>query len=85
MNEVIEQNAVSWIFPGAVPLQQLQRFKEVAEVSFVSIAIEEGCLEFYGAQAHTIMCTDWANENKFQYIQVLDDVFKNFKDKAGWS
>lgn len=85
MNEVITENAVSWIFPGAVPLQQLQVFREVVEGSFKSIDFEEGCLEFYGAQAHTIMSTDWPNENKFQYIQVLDDVYTNFKDKAGWA
>lgn len=85
MYDLVTENAVSWIFPGAVPLQVLQRFREVVGDSFVSISTEEGCLEFYGAQAHTIMCTDWANENKFQYIQVLDDVYKNFKDKAGWA
>lgn len=83
MNEVFAENAVSWTFPGAVSLQQLQKFREGLEASFIYADAEGDCFGFYGAQAHTIMCTDWPNENKFQYLQVLDDVFKNFMDKVG--
>lgn len=83
MNKVNEQNALSWVFPGAVSLQQLQVFRESLEASFTIADGEGDCLGFYGAQAHTIMCTDWPNENKFQYLQVLDDVYTNFMDKVG--
>ncbi|WP_411736060.1 hypothetical protein [Paenibacillus sp. M2] len=81
MEEVIEQNALSWIFPGAVPLQQLQHFRERLVESFIHA--DEDYLEFYGTQAHAIMRMDWPNENKFQYLQVLDDVYTELADKAG--
>lgn len=44
MNEVASENAVSWIFPGAVPLQQLQVFREKLVESF--IIADEDYLEF---------------------------------------
>lgn len=81
MNEVTAENTVSWIFPGAVPLQQLQAFRERLVESF--IVADEDYLEFYGTQAHVIMRMDWPNENKFQYLQVLDDVYTELADKAG--
>ncbi|WP_339194678.1 hypothetical protein MKY95_23355 [Paenibacillus sp. FSL P4-0176] len=81
MNEVITENAVSWIFPGAVPLQQLQHYRETLADNFINSDLEY--LEVYGMQANAIMSTDWPNENKFQYLQVLDDVFTDLADKAG--
>lgn len=80
MNEVIEKNAVSWIFPGAVSLQQLQHYRETLVDNFINA--DEDYLQVYGMQAHAIMSVDWPNENKFQYLQVLDDVFTDLADKA---
>ncbi|PIH58249.1 hypothetical protein [Paenibacillus sp. LK1] len=81
MNEVITENAVSWIFPGAVSLQSLQHYRKTLEKDFSNA--EYDYPEIYGMQANTIMKMDWPNENKFQFIQVLDDVYTEFMDKAG--
>ncbi|RPK29839.1 hypothetical protein [Paenibacillus xylanexedens] len=81
MNEVAVGNAVSWRFPGAVSLQSLQHHRKTLEKDFNQGEFDYP--ELYGMQANTIMRMDWANENKFQYIQVLDDVYTEFMDKAG--
>lgn len=81
MEKLIEQNALSWKFPGAVLLQPLQHYRETLLDNFINSDLEY--LEVYGMQANAIMSTDWPNENKFQYLQVLDDVFTDLADKEG--
>ncbi|SLJ94570.1 MULTISPECIES: hypothetical protein [unclassified Paenibacillus] len=70
-----------WVFPGEVPLQQLQHYRETLIDNFINS--DEDYLQVYGMQAHAIMSVDWLNENKFQYLQVLDDVFTELADKVG--
>lgn len=72
---------IDWAFPGAVPLQSLQHYRKTLEKDFDHGEFDYP--ELYGMQANTIMRMDWPNEDKFQFIQVLDDVYTEFMDKAG--
>ncbi|OPG98646.1 hypothetical protein B2I21_09920 [Chryseobacterium mucoviscidosis] len=65
----------------AVAPDLLEKYKErmVHELDYHGFVREES----YTIMAHAIMSTDLPDNQKFEYVQVLDDVYTELQDKEG--
>ncbi|WP_091014826.1 hypothetical protein [Paenibacillus amylolyticus] len=65
----------------AVAPDLLEKYKErmVNELDYHGFVREES----YTIMAHAIMSTDLPDNQKFEYVQVLDDVYTDLQDKEG--